>query len=180
MKKLLLGACIAALAAGAASAGPVLVGSYWVGAGPEWGASDTISYSAKDAAALLFGGTASDYAISIFSDSITNTAWYDGYGDTSHLKTDWFNGNVSGTALDDDFKLGDATGHYNSYPSFSAFVRDHDGAYTTADDAAASINYVWRLDSAVPEPASWALMLGGFGWVGGAMRSRRKVAVSFG
>ena len=33
---------------------------------------------------------------------------------------------------------------------------------------------------AVPEPASWALMLGGFGMVGGAMRSRRKVAVSFG
>jgi hypothetical protein len=34
--------------------------------------------------------------------------------------------------------------------------------------------------AAVPEPASWALMLGGFGMVGGAMRSRRKVSVSFG
>jgi hypothetical protein len=33
---------------------------------------------------------------------------------------------------------------------------------------------------AVPEPASWALMLGGFGLVGGAMRSRRKAAVSLG
>jgi hypothetical protein len=33
---------------------------------------------------------------------------------------------------------------------------------------------------AVPEPASWALMLGGFGLVGAAMRSRRKAAVSFG
>jgi len=33
---------------------------------------------------------------------------------------------------------------------------------------------------AVPEPASWALMLGGFGLVGGALRSRRKAAVSFG
>jgi hypothetical protein len=31
---------------------------------------------------------------------------------------------------------------------------------------------------AVPEPASWALMLGGFGLVGGAMRSR-KAAVRF-
>ena len=33
---------------------------------------------------------------------------------------------------------------------------------------------------AVPEPASWALMLGGFGMVGGAMRHRRRSSVSFG
>jgi hypothetical protein len=32
----------------------------------------------------------------------------------------------------------------------------------------------------VPEPASWALMLGGFGLVGGALRSRRRAAVRFG
>jgi hypothetical protein len=31
-----------------------------------------------------------------------------------------------------------------------------------------------------PEPASWAMMLGGFGLVGGAMRARRKAAFSFG
>jgi len=33
---------------------------------------------------------------------------------------------------------------------------------------------------ALPEPASWAMMLGGFGAIGGAMRARRRVAVSFG
>jgi hypothetical protein len=32
----------------------------------------------------------------------------------------------------------------------------------------------------VPEPASWALMLCGFGAVGGVMRARRRTAVSFG
>jgi len=32
----------------------------------------------------------------------------------------------------------------------------------------------------VPEPASWALMLGGFGLVGGAMRRRQRTAISFG
>jgi len=32
----------------------------------------------------------------------------------------------------------------------------------------------------VPEPASWAMMVGGFGLVGGALRSRRKTAVAFG
>ena len=35
------------------------------------------------------------------------------------------------------------------------------------------------LGGAVPEPASWALMLGGVGLVGGALRSRRRQAVSF-
>ncbi|WP_223799135.1 PEPxxWA-CTERM sorting domain-containing protein [Sphingomonas nostoxanthinifaciens] len=33
---------------------------------------------------------------------------------------------------------------------------------------------------AVPEPASWAMMVGGFGVVGGAMRRRQRVSVSFG
>ena len=32
----------------------------------------------------------------------------------------------------------------------------------------------------VPEPASWALMLGGFGLVGAALRSRRKGAIALG
>jgi hypothetical protein len=31
----------------------------------------------------------------------------------------------------------------------------------------------------VPEPASWAMMLGGFGAIGGTLRSRRKASVSF-
>jgi hypothetical protein len=35
------------------------------------------------------------------------------------------------------------------------------------------------LTSAVPEPASWALMIGGFGMVGGALRSRRRSVASF-
>ncbi len=33
--------------------------------------------------------------------------------------------------------------------------------------------------AAVPEPASWALMLGGFGLAGGVLRMRRKAATSF-
>ena len=30
-----------------------------------------------------------------------------------------------------------------------------------------------------PEPASWAMMVGGFGLVGGALRTRRRISVSF-
>jgi hypothetical protein len=33
--------------------------------------------------------------------------------------------------------------------------------------------------SSVPEPASWAMMIGGFGLMGAAMRRQRKTAVSF-
>lgn len=32
----------------------------------------------------------------------------------------------------------------------------------------------------VPEPGSWAMMLGGFAFVGGALRRRRQAAISFG
>jgi hypothetical protein len=32
--------------------------------------------------------------------------------------------------------------------------------------------------TAVPEPATWAMFIGGFGLVGGAMRRRRKLAIA--
>lgn len=38
---------------------------------------------------------------------------------------------------------------------------------------------VVTVPTAAPEPASWAMMLGGFGLVGGAMRNRRKASVSY-
>ncbi len=42
-------------------------------------------------------------------------------------------------------------------------------------------NFQWHIYyAAVPEPASWAMMLGGFGLVGGAMRARRRTTLSFG
>ena len=39
---------------------------------------------------------------------------------------------------------------------------------------------VRAVQGAVPEPASWAMMLAGFGIVGGAMRRRQRMSVSFG
>ncbi len=35
------------------------------------------------------------------------------------------------------------------------------------------------IDSYVPEPATWAMMLGGFGLVGAALRARRKLSANF-
>jgi hypothetical protein len=42
------------------------------------------------------------------------------------------------------------------------------------------LNLAANGNGAVPEPASWALMMIGFGAIGSAMRSRRRMAVSFG
>jgi hypothetical protein len=83
-----------------------------------------------------------------------------------------------------------AGGSYSSYWTDASFskiaVALAAGTYSitiTGDcGAGCPAGFGVRLDSvsgSVPEPASWALMLGGFGMVGGAMRSRRKAAVTF-
>jgi len=58
---------------------------------------------------------------------------------------------------------------------FSVGFRD-DPSYVQFD----KLSVTDAADGAVPEPASWALMLGGFGLVGGAMRTRRNAVVRFG
>lgn len=74
----------------ALKATPVYVGNWSVyhPDAPSWSASPPngpLAYTGQEAAALLFGGNASDYVISTVSDQvadINNSAWYDiiGYG----------------------------------------------------------------------------------------------------
>jgi hypothetical protein len=66
-----------------------------------------------------------------------------------------------------DFHYGDATFHINELTLSS-------GGETSIGTLVASVI------GSVPEPASWALMLCGFGAIGATMRSNKKVAVSFG
>lgn len=167
MKKLLLSAVALSAIAGTANAA-TYVGSFQVDQGPNWTTNPTV-YSAAEAAALLFGGIASDYDISTVDSNvanINNMGWYSTWG-------------VSGGQMyNEDYKLDLGAPGYND-PSgtgtaISAYVDDNAiGARYT--------NFVFRVDNAVPESATWMMMIAGFGLAGTAMRyRRRKTGISFG
>ena len=124
---------------------PIYVGHFVVGEGLDWHQNPEV-YSAREAAAYLYGGHYTDYAISTHPTKIDYKAWVDGWGDTQYLyKT-----------ADQDFSLGD---HYLDNPgrggAYSAFIADHTAI------SLKRYNYVWRLHETpvVPEPAT-ILMLG--------------------
>ena len=162
---LLAGAAMT-VAAGSASAA-TLIGSYWVGGGTYWGTGyPQTAYSPLDAAVLLFGP--GSYAISIYSTSVTHTGWTDGFGTAEHLKVNWDGGGGPGTPVAETF-IGGAT--YAGSGDYSAYICDREcllGEGVTSPNAA--INYVF---AAVPEPATWGLMIAGFGMVGASMRRRQ-------
>jgi PEP-CTERM motif len=166
MKKLILS--VAALGAvamsGAANAATTYVGSFQVDQGANWTTNPTV-YSAAEAAALLFGGVASDYDISTAGNSIAainNLGWYSTWGIGG------------GQQYNENFKVDLGAPGYNapggSNSAVSAYVNDNaiGSTYT---------NYVFRVDGvagAVPEASTWMMMLAGFGLAGGAMRARRR------
>ena len=69
-----------------------------------------------------------------------------------------------------------ATDGTNVYYGF-AYTTDNmlnSYGFETTPGASSTATVAGAPAGAVPEPASWALMLGGFGLVGGAMRARRR------
>jgi hypothetical protein len=81
--------------------------------------------------------------------------------------------NLTGTTADPSTgKTADFVGPYSISPT---------------DDTSGSSSLNWArfalsapATSDVPEPATWAMMIGGFGMIGAAMRRQRKASVSFG
>nr|MBC8240808.1 Ig-like domain-containing protein [Alphaproteobacteria bacterium] len=129
------------------------VGSYEVNDGPYWGSNPAV-YSGVQAAALIFGGNANEYAISTNSSqnagTVTNTAWYDGWGEHS------------GMVFADTYRL-DVNGDGYAYPGGGNTARS---AYVSDGLSDAYVNYVWRegiADETVPGGAGNDVIGGGGG-----------------
>lgn len=89
------------------------------------------------------------------------------------LATSWNTGQGGSGAVSPHVTVyGDRYSNFNNAFSFPDTTDSTAGAWLGGN--------VFLGTRAVPEPASWAMMLGGFGVVGGALRARRKAAVSFG
>jgi len=131
-----------------------------------------IAFTGQEAAAYLFGGEAGDYAISTLGDQaadINFSAWV----------THWHNvgcgtpeASPCGTVEAQDAKITHG-GYYADLGDTTALVKDYAFGETYR-------NYAFRVipDAAVPEPATWAMMLGGLGLVGAALRRRGESAIA--
>ena len=152
-----------------AFATPVFVGSWVLGEGPSYQTNPAV-YTGQEAAALLFGGNASDYVISTVSDQVADinySTWLDGWGDSNTYAN-------SGNPASQSFSLDTFGGGYNScvgnipcgQSAYSAYINDHFNGTNRA-----FTNFAFRV-SDVPEPAPLALL--GFGLLGlGLMRKRK-------
>ena len=155
----------------AANAAYLYVGSWAVADGPRWsGTPSPQSLSGRQTAALLFGGLFSDYAISTVDNNPLNInflAKLDGYADTQYLTN----------PQSQDFVGVVGANYAAGFGNYSAYVFDHAcGIYYCAGGGGEkAINYAFRVNG-VPEPGTWALMIGGFGLAGVALRRRRAIA----
>jgi len=172
MRKLVFAGVIGAgfaLAGASAQAGYVYVGDWEVNSGPYWG-DEPSAYTGQEAAALLFGGVAADYAISTNGSNpaeINFDAWYSvlGYYGPNNGGVEFAQNYVS---PDSDqccglyysgggFHLGDST------EAASAYVWDNAGN--------GNVNYAFRI-TGVPEPTSVVLLFTGLAGLGVALRGR--------
>jgi hypothetical protein len=133
------------------------VGDYDVGSGPSWfGVPPPLNYSALQAAGLVFGSLpgGQSYAISTSLSLVDHLAWYDGYGDGSHLPTSNFYG--SGLALSESFFADVGATGYTQGGDFSAYLGSD-----RAEFGGGAINHVFAsASSSVPDGGATIALLG--------------------
>lgn len=177
MKKSLIAAALALSVSASASASWVFVGSWDVNNGPAWSNTEPVM-SARQAAALIFGGSYVDYAISTAgndSSLIDFMAYVNGYAV----------GSSSGRIVaqnfiqDDGFSCTDdaacaGNGLYDYYDgSFPTLSGDTSAYISDWCSPGSCVNYAFIQRNNVPEPGSLALL--GLSLAGLAALRRRKV-----
>lgn len=151
----------------AASAAPVFVGSWQVDQGPNWGSSPPngpLAYTGQEAAALLFGGSASNYVISTIDTipaDINGQAWYSVIGFGPNVFADSYSQKYLGLY----YGPTSGYGYDNINNAASAYVQD------TAPGARYT-NYAFSL-TAVPEPKTYGMLLVGLGLIGFTVYRRK-------
>jgi len=145
-----------------------------------WDGSHATGSALYASGTLSFTGGLSEYDFSTGGVTLATGQQYVAFLSTSGLQD---GGQITtGMPFDGNFgssTIGGGMVWYNTGNDFSALTSN---SWDNTGNAVGDAWFKASFDSAggVPEPASWAMMLGGFGMVGGALRSRRKAAVSFG
>jgi hypothetical protein len=125
----------------------------------------TFSFTASGGIARALNDPGYSWARAITQDTVWNSNYYlyhqvaspDNFIGSADVTQPFFH-----TLTQADFDTGETTGYF----------------FTTADNLYLRDETI-SSDGGVPEPASWAMMVGGFGLVGGALRGRGKPAVRF-
>jgi hypothetical protein len=179
LKTLLVGAAMSAAAAlslaGTANAAhPLFVGSWEVDQGPYWG-TQPLAYTGQEAAALLFGGSPSNYSISTVDSNpadINHMAWYSVIG---------YYGNQGngGSLLAENYSDKYAGQYYGPACCYNYGDPNAAASAYVWDNAQGStfINYAF-LNRAVPEPTTWAMLITGMFGLGYALRRRSAIAAA--
>ncbi len=174
---LVMGVAFACATANAATY--TYIGSWEVDQGPSW-TTGPLAYTGQEAAALLFGGTASEYVISTNGDNpatINFDAWYSVFsvsgGSILAQNYVYLNTDTSGN----NFCCGL---YYNGNPSYSFGNADSPASAYVTDNAIGSsyTNYAFEVTS-TPLPAALPLFATGLGAMGllGWRRKRKNAAV---